>query len=139
MSRIISDPTAYGSRYDRALYFSRLSEGVENSFTSEVQKITSALIERYDDVLRPAPRGFIRNPHAELIDTLSEEDSQMLFLKMTRFCKLFGLMAAEGSGIPVVSLAYDVITIKFLSWIARNRHDTLVSLMSLIGLYSIVK
>jgi hypothetical protein len=124
MGDILAGSAKYRSRYDRAhhLYLFTLDEGLTNPFTTRAREMTCDLTELFRDLLWPPPSAFTRNTHAELVDSMSEESSNLLFGRMETLVRRLG---ADVSELALYPLMVDTAIIGLLSWVVKDRHDVL--------------
>ncbi|KAF5379203.1 hypothetical protein D9615_005924 [Tricholomella constricta] len=121
----------FPSRYDKAYrLFNMCNMEIHagNPFETEVRRMSASVISRFRSILKPPPRNFVAKPHARIVESLPELESATLFRNLHIVLARLNVNLDSDPRFLSQEIA-GVVALKFLTWIARNRHDILLSLL----------
>lgn len=145
--RLRGAPTPLKKHYEQIHHLWKLCDNDSDEikshpFVHEYQRLLRELLQRFTVCLKDPPPSFRAQPQAELVNTMDSGDVQWMVVVMDEFVKIMGINFDIDSTDPVPSqnidrknrealgkvyavLLEDVVTLGFLSWLAKNRHDFL--------------
>jgi len=146
IARLRGVPTPPKKHYEQMHHLWKLccndsDEIKSHPFVCEYQRMSCEMIQRSTTLLENPPPSFRAHPQAELVNTMDSGDVEMMVIIMDRYVKMLGFDFDNSDPVgplenitrkvtEVLSKAWgvileDVVTLGFLSWLAKNRHDVL--------------
>ena len=131
VNSIVSGAMEFKSEYDRAhRIFCLLKDdaSLSNPMAVEIRRLTGTIVERWTELLRPPPKNHNPHPAANLVETLSKEDSDKFYSVMKIFLSMVKVTEIQ-DGTVLMALVEETIILCVVQRMARNRPDVLKFLL----------
>ena len=130
LDSIVNGAMEFKSEYDRAHHvFSLLKDDspLSHPIAVKIRKLTGTIVELWTGILGAPPKNHNRRPEANLVETLSKEDSDKFYSLMKYFLSKLGVEVQDGT--VLMTLVEETIILCVVQRMARNRHEALEILL----------